>query len=69
VDLAGWVRSQPGGESNRELRGDGVHFTVDGSDRLGEWMVPQILDAVALPAATTATTARTAPSGFPNQEG
>jgi peptidoglycan/LPS O-acetylase OafA/YrhL len=48
VDVAGWLRTQPGGESNRELRADGVHFTVDGSNRLGEWMVPQILDAVAL---------------------
>jgi peptidoglycan/LPS O-acetylase OafA/YrhL len=48
VDVASWLRTQPGGESNRELRADGVHFTRDGSKRLGAWMVPQILDAVAL---------------------
>ncbi|HEV7759920.1 MAG TPA: acyltransferase family protein [Acidimicrobiales bacterium] len=48
VDVADWLRGQPGGEDSRGLRADGVHFTVDGSNRLGAWMVPQILDAVSL---------------------
>jgi hypothetical protein len=47
VDVAGWLRQLPGGEQNRDYRADGVHFTRDGSNRLGQWLVPQILQAVA----------------------
>jgi lysophospholipase L1-like esterase len=45
VDVADWLRGLPGGEDNRDYRADGVHFTVDGSNRVGAWMVPQILRA------------------------
>jgi len=48
IDVAGWLQDLPGGEANRDYRADGVHFTVDGSKQLGRWLVPQILDAVAL---------------------
>jgi peptidoglycan/LPS O-acetylase OafA/YrhL len=48
VDVGGWLQSLPGGEGNRDYRADGVHFTVEGSKRLGRWLVPQILDAVSL---------------------
>jgi hypothetical protein len=48
IDVAGWLQDLPGGEANRDYRADGVHCTVDGSQRLGRWLVPQILDAVSL---------------------
>jgi hypothetical protein len=45
VDVSGWLRSQPGGEGNAELRGDGVHWFPEASDMLAEWLTPQILQA------------------------
>jgi peptidoglycan/LPS O-acetylase OafA/YrhL/lysophospholipase L1-like esterase len=48
VDVGGWLQSLPGGEESRDHRADGVHLTVDGSQQLGRWLVPQILDAVSL---------------------
>ena len=47
VDVAGWLRQLPGGETNPDYRADGVHLTVNGSNMLGAWMVPQILAAAA----------------------
>ena len=45
VDVSGWLQSQPGGEGNAELRGDGVHWFPEASDMLAEWLTPQILQA------------------------
>ncbi|MFN8050138.1 MAG: SGNH/GDSL hydrolase family protein [Acidimicrobiales bacterium] len=44
LDLAGYMRSRPGGEFSPDLRVDGVHFTNEGTDRvanayLGPWVV------------------------------
>jgi len=41
-----WLHGLPGGEFNREYRGDGVHFTEKGSEAFAAWLVPQILEAV-----------------------
>jgi hypothetical protein len=46
LDVAGWVRDQPGGEFDEAIRGDGAHYTEGGSDALAEWMVPQVLAVV-----------------------
>jgi peptidoglycan/LPS O-acetylase OafA/YrhL len=48
ADVGDWLREQPGGEDSRELRGDGVHFSVEGAERLGAWLVPQIVEAVSI---------------------
>lgn len=42
-DLAGWMSSQPGGELDRSLRFDGVHFTEESTGRLAAWLGPQLL--------------------------
>ena len=44
VDLNAWVRSWPGGQFDTELR-DGVHFTLAGSGRVGEWLAPHLIAA------------------------
>ena len=46
LDVHGWLRDLPGGETDPAMRGDGVHWTVRGSDMLGAWLVPQLLAAV-----------------------
>jgi hypothetical protein len=46
VDVAGWLRRQPGGEFDPDIREDGIHYTFDGSDAVAAWTVPQVLDAV-----------------------
>jgi peptidoglycan/LPS O-acetylase OafA/YrhL len=43
LDVAGWIRTIPGGQANPEYRADGVHYTVRGADELAAWMAPQIL--------------------------
>jgi peptidoglycan/LPS O-acetylase OafA/YrhL len=45
VDLAGWLRSQPGGELDRSLRPDGVHFSELSTGALAGWLGPQLLAA------------------------
>jgi peptidoglycan/LPS O-acetylase OafA/YrhL len=47
LDIGGWLRHGPGGDTDSDYRLDGIHWTFDGSDVLGGWVVPQILDAVA----------------------
>ncbi|HEY8543425.1 MAG TPA: acyltransferase family protein [Acidimicrobiales bacterium] len=47
LDVASWVRGAPGGEFDETIRGDGVHYSEDGSNALAEWMVPQVLEVVA----------------------
>lgn len=71
VDLAGYLRDQPGGEMDTDLRPDGVHFTGETATEVAEWLGPAVLDAVAaepnplaplpMPPATTTTTAPPAP--------
>lgn len=44
LDLAGYMRGQPGGEFSPDLRTDGVHLTLTATDRvaaeyLGPWLV------------------------------
>jgi peptidoglycan/LPS O-acetylase OafA/YrhL len=51
VDLAGHLRSLPGGELDPDLRPDGVHFTVESSREVAEWLAPAILTAAGRPVA------------------
>jgi len=43
LDLAGWMRAQAGGEFDRSLRFDGVHFTDESTNTLSQWLGPQLL--------------------------
>jgi hypothetical protein len=45
LDLAGWLRAQPGGELDRSLRPDGVHFSELTTGTLAGWLGPQLLAA------------------------
>ncbi len=47
VDLAGYLRSLPGGEMDPELRPDGVHFTGETATEVADWLGPAVLAAVA----------------------
>jgi hypothetical protein len=58
VDLSGWVSSWPEGQFDTELR-DGVHFTLAGSGRAGEWLAPHLIAAAA--GSTAAAPAPSAP--------
>ena len=43
LDLAAWMRDQPGGELSGELRPDGVHFPNEAADRVAEeWLGPEV---------------------------
>jgi peptidoglycan/LPS O-acetylase OafA/YrhL len=44
VDLAAWVAGLPPGEDER-LRPDGVHFDLDRSVEVAEWLAPQLMAA------------------------
>jgi peptidoglycan/LPS O-acetylase OafA/YrhL len=44
LDLAAWTRTLPGGEFDPDLR-DGVHYSWGAAERLGDWLVPEILGA------------------------
>ena len=46
IDLAGHLRSLPGGEMDPTLRPDGTHFSEDASVDLADWLAPAIIDAV-----------------------
>jgi hypothetical protein len=46
IDLAGYLRSLPGGEMDPTLRPDGVHFSEEASGRLATWLAAAIIDAV-----------------------
>ncbi len=43
LDLQGWVRSQPGGDTGKELRPDGVHFSEATTDTAAAWIGPELL--------------------------
>jgi peptidoglycan/LPS O-acetylase OafA/YrhL len=42
VDLAGWLDTWPERSFDPEMR-DGVHFSYAGADKVGEWLIPQVL--------------------------
>jgi hypothetical protein len=46
LDLPGHLRSLPGGEMDRRLRPDGVHFTLETTLEVGAWLGPQLLAAM-----------------------
>jgi peptidoglycan/LPS O-acetylase OafA/YrhL len=43
LDIASWMRAQPGGELAPSLRVDGVHFTEASTDVFATWLGPQLL--------------------------
>jgi hypothetical protein len=43
LDIAGWLRSQPGGEFGPTVRADGVHLTTTSSADAARWLVPQLI--------------------------
>lgn len=45
LDLAGWMRSRPGGEFEPSLRPDGVHFSEDGTNEVAQWLGPVLLES------------------------
>jgi peptidoglycan/LPS O-acetylase OafA/YrhL len=45
ADINRWLHEQPGGDDDRELRGDGAHWFEAGSEALVEWLMPQLLAA------------------------
>ena len=47
LDLAAHLRSLPGGEMDRRLRPDGVHFTLTTAPEVGAWLGPELLRAMA----------------------
>jgi peptidoglycan/LPS O-acetylase OafA/YrhL len=66
LDIAGWLKAQPGGEFAPTLRADGVHFTQTSTDTAAGWLVPQLLSIVrGSTSATSAssTTSTTSPPG------
>ena len=60
LDLAGYLRSTPGGELDPTLRPDGIHLTWDAATQVSsDWLGPEILRryiADGAPAAATSTT-------------
>jgi peptidoglycan/LPS O-acetylase OafA/YrhL len=43
IDLPGWLRAQPGGELDRGLRPDGVHFSEESTGQFASWLGPELL--------------------------
>ncbi len=44
IDFQGWLASQEGGELDPEKRTDGLHFTDEYAEVIGDWLGPQVLD-------------------------
>jgi hypothetical protein len=42
VDLAGWLETWPEQSFDPEMR-DGIHFSYAGADKVGNWLIPQVL--------------------------
>jgi len=62
VDLAGYVERWPGGELDRGLRKDGVHFSEEGSTTVvSDWLGEQILPASGAPAGRPVESSAPAP--------
>jgi hypothetical protein len=49
VDLAAHLASLPGGEMDKRLRPDGVHFTLITTREVANWLGPAIAAALAQP--------------------
>jgi len=43
IDVAGHLRSLPGGELDPRLRPDGVHLTEDASEEIVGWLGPEVV--------------------------
>ncbi len=43
VDFAGYGRSRPGGELDREYRPDGAHLSVEGTADVAQWLGPKLV--------------------------
>ena len=71
IDLAGYLRSTPGGEMDPVLRPDGIHLTWDAATAVSnDWLGPAILrqylaDGAPAAASTTTTTAPTTTASVP----
>jgi lysophospholipase L1-like esterase len=48
VDLPAWLRAHPGGETDPDIRPDGVHFSRTGAGQLTDWLLPQVFEAAGL---------------------
>jgi peptidoglycan/LPS O-acetylase OafA/YrhL len=60
VDLHAWAEGQPGGSFHESLRGDGVHFNMEGSLKVGAWLAERVFDPLE-PAPTTTDQPGSAP--------
>ncbi len=47
VDLAGFLAQSPGGELDRTMRPDGVHFTDEAALQVANWLGPELLSIAA----------------------
>ena len=57
IDLAGYLRTTPGGELDPVLRPDGIHFTWYAATQVSsDWLGPEILRRYMADAASTSTT-------------
>lgn len=69
IDLAGYLRSTPGGEMDPVLRPDGIHLTWDAATAVSsDWLGPAILRqylADGAPAAASTTTTPVTPTTLP----
>jgi peptidoglycan/LPS O-acetylase OafA/YrhL/lysophospholipase L1-like esterase len=54
VDLAGWMRTLPGGELDASIRPDGVHFSKSGAVEVARWLGPELLALLGRQAPTSA---------------
>lgn len=43
VDMRAWVAGQPGGEMDRSMRSDGIHFQDSFAPTLSAWLGPEIM--------------------------
>ncbi len=43
VDMRAWVAGQPGGEMDRAMRADGIHFQDDFAPTLSAWLGPEVV--------------------------
>lgn len=53
VDLAGFLAKAPGGELDRTMRPDGVHFTDEAALQVANWLGPELLAIAAVNLAPT----------------
>lgn len=46
IDIASWLKAQPGGQFAKTVRADGVHFTDTETTTAAQWLVPQLVAIV-----------------------